>query len=110
MKGWPRLAAVKTFEPITSDEPTKCSLRHAGAKFDDDLTRRVAGSGPAKLVGDEQARAHGEEGDGQHDRQRGGRGEAAPQRARPHVRSMNPTPRTVWISGGSPSLRRSRAT
>ena len=60
---------------------------------------------------DEQLRGDGEAGDRDHDGEDRDRGrEAAGQRARRHVRSMNPTPRTVWMSGGSPSLRRRRVT
>jgi hypothetical protein len=59
---------------------------------------------------DQQLRGDGEAGDRHHHGEDGRGRQAAGQRARPHARSMNPTPRTVWMSGGSPSLRRRRVT
>ena len=61
-------------------------------------------------MGDKQLRGHRQARDRDDDREDRDPREAAGQRARRHVRSMNPTPRTVWMSGGSPSLRRSRVT
>src|SRR5260370_42693610 len=47
-----------------------------------------------------------DEHDRDHDREQGGEDRARTQRAGHHRPTTNPTPRTVSISGGSPSFRR----
>ena len=81
----------------------------AGAETLSRATSRPAGAGAverrAQLMGDERC-ARPRTGRARRGRaERRGRVSRPRQRARPHVRSMKPTPRTVWMSGGSPSLR-----
>ena len=64
----------------------------------------------AQLLRRDRARGDAEQRQRGEDRAERGGHEPGAERARSHERSMNPTPRTVWMSGGSPSFWRSRPT